>query len=301
MSKVPVLVLAFNRPESIRMIFEPIRKYQPDRLYLACDGPRPENDSDEKLVRETQEAMQEAVNWPCEVKKLYRGHNLGCTKAVAGAISWFYENEEFGVIVEDDVMMSVDFFKFAEELLPYYQNDSRIMMIGAPNKRHAPLASSTYKFSTYTYIWGWATWRRAWAKMDLEMKNWPKYSKLDLFKTYGLLPGLLKWRSYKAAFRYIRSGSWDTRWAFAVCYNHGLCIIPGTNLSRNIGIGNGDSANYQVGDEDPYEQLAIGKMEWPLHHPNTVIVDKSQMRLSQADYLYQRYIGFKKRIRKICR
>ena len=92
--KVPVLVMAFNRPDFVQKTMVPICQYQPDRLYLACDGPRKEKVDDVELVKATQEVMLDAVDWKCEVKTLFRDGNLGCDPAVYEAISWFFEKEE---------------------------------------------------------------------------------------------------------------------------------------------------------------------------------------------------------------
>ncbi|MDR0772063.1 MAG: hypothetical protein LBF15_03290 [Candidatus Peribacteria bacterium] len=37
----------------------------------------------------------ELINWNCEKKFLLREKNLGCTNAVSGAITWFFDNEEY--------------------------------------------------------------------------------------------------------------------------------------------------------------------------------------------------------------
>ena len=42
----PVLFLTFNRPETTQQVFSEIRQAQPPRLYVAADGPRPENSSE---------------------------------------------------------------------------------------------------------------------------------------------------------------------------------------------------------------------------------------------------------------
>ena len=45
--KAPILFIIFNRPETEAVVFERIRDYRPDRLYIAADGPR-ENKAGEK-------------------------------------------------------------------------------------------------------------------------------------------------------------------------------------------------------------------------------------------------------------
>ena len=41
MGKLPVLVLAFNRMDHVVEAMKAIREYRPDRIYLECDGARP--------------------------------------------------------------------------------------------------------------------------------------------------------------------------------------------------------------------------------------------------------------------
>ena len=47
------------------------------------------------------------VDWDCDVKKLYRQKNLGCKIAMSNAITWFFENVEEGIILEDDCLKEV--------------------------------------------------------------------------------------------------------------------------------------------------------------------------------------------------
>ena len=103
--KVPVLVLAFNRADHVAKAMEAIREYRPERLYLECDGARKNKAGETEAVALTRKTMLDMVDWPCEVKTLFREKNLGCANAVYGDIKWFFEDEELGVIIEDDVVV----------------------------------------------------------------------------------------------------------------------------------------------------------------------------------------------------
>ena len=46
----------------------------------------------------------------------------GCRKAVEGALDWFFEEEEMGIILEDDIVPDVSFFDYATKLLDEYRN-----------------------------------------------------------------------------------------------------------------------------------------------------------------------------------
>jgi hypothetical protein len=78
--KTPVIFLVFNRPNLTNKFFEIISKNKPSSLYLAVDGPRPKNKEDVENVNRVREIVK-AVDWPCEVKTLFRKRNLGCKKS----------------------------------------------------------------------------------------------------------------------------------------------------------------------------------------------------------------------------
>ena len=82
--KSPVLFLIFNRPDTTERVFEEIRKARPPRLYVAADGPRASRPGEKEICEKTR-AIVGNVDWPCEVKTLFRDVNLGCGHAVSQA------------------------------------------------------------------------------------------------------------------------------------------------------------------------------------------------------------------------
>ena len=104
MLNTPILFLVFNRPEETKLVLDGIRAIQPKQLFIAADGPRKNVASDTELCRLTRELIVSNIDWDCDVKTLFREDNLGCAKAVSGAITWFFENVEYGIILEDDCL-----------------------------------------------------------------------------------------------------------------------------------------------------------------------------------------------------
>ena len=125
----PILFLIFNRPDTTRIVFNRIREIRPERLYVAADAPR-EGRAKEIVLCEEARRIIDDVDWPCEVKTLFRDRNLGCKQAISSALTWFFEQEERGVILEDDCLPDLSFFPFCEELLERYKDDERIGHIG---------------------------------------------------------------------------------------------------------------------------------------------------------------------------
>src|SRR5688500_9438765 len=112
MLETPVLLLIFNRPDLTSRVVERLRQVSPRRLFIAADGPRPDRDGDMELCEAARALVDDAIDWPCEVYRLYRRANLGCKAAVTEAIDWFFETVDEGIILEDDCLPDITFFPF---------------------------------------------------------------------------------------------------------------------------------------------------------------------------------------------
>lgn len=233
--KTAVLFLVFNRPDTTRKVFEAIRNAKPPRLYVAADGPRVSRAGEVERVQLVREIATN-VDWPCEVKTLFRNENLGCKYAVSSAIDWFFDHEEQGVILEDDCLPSIEFFRFSEDMLVRYKAETRVMMVTGTNYLSGEI-EQPYFFSEHFTIWGWATWRRAWALYDVEMKFWTnERSRLELSEKYGN-----KWirKHFELTFNGLSEDyidTWDIQWVFSGFINRCFCITPRNNLVSNIGV-----------------------------------------------------------------
>jgi len=233
--KTAVLLLLFNRPDTTSQVFEVIRQARPPLLYVAADGPRFDKPEEKALCDEARRVVSR-VDWPCELKTLFREENLGCRLAVSNAINWFFEHEEEGIVLEDDVLPSPDFISYCEKMLEEYRYDERIMMITGTNYQPVDNLSRDYFFSQHFSIWGWATWRRAWRLYDIRMTGWPSYSRIS-FLNYHFGPQIAK--HFINTFNLISENqfdTWDIQWVYSCIYNNGLCVTPRVNLISNIGI-----------------------------------------------------------------
>lgn len=181
----PVLLIIFNRAHTTQQVFDRIRQVKPKKLYVAADGPRPHVGTDAERCAETRRIVEQ-VDWDCEVKTLFQEQNLGCGVAPSRSISWLFEHEEYGIILEDDCIPSRSFFWFCQELLEKYKYDTRVMHISGNNYLDGWRRDSDYSyyFSDKVNSWGWATWRRAWQLYDFHLGSYPE------LKQKGYLNGI---------------------------------------------------------------------------------------------------------------
>ena len=272
MGKLPVLMIVFNRPETTERVFEAVRQYAPERLYVSADGPRADKPDAERCAAVRK--IFERVDWPCEVKTRFRDVNLGCRKAPPDGISWFFENEEEGVILEDDCLPSQDFFRFCAEMLERYRDNDRVMHVGGANFLGETSPSScSYYFSVFPQIWGWATWRRAWKHYDNEMTDFPEY--LRSGKIAARLPGKPYWQwrilqQMNATWKHSPYfNTWDWQWTYAVFKCGGLAAVPCCNMISNIGYSGTHEVNSEVCG------LPVSELPDPLVHPSAAEPDRS--------------------------
>lgn len=271
----PVLLIIFNRADTTKLVFEAIRKARPPRLYVAADGPRLHVPTDQQKCAEARKIVEQ-VDWPCDVKTLFHNENLNCGKAPSTAMSWFFKHEEQGIILEDDCLPSQSFFRYCQELLEKYKDDSRVMHIGGNNFlggwRNDP--DYSYYFSRSGHIWGWATWRRAWQTFDFDILLYTKLKQKGFFDRFFLNPLEKVYRLRKFDKTVANRGKvdwWDYQWDFARFSNSGLAIVPNKNLVKNLGFGEG--ATHTVNGSGEFNKLEAHELSFPLQHPPFVIRD----------------------------
>lgn len=270
-NEVPLLLLIFNRPKALQQVMHALRKVKPRFLYIAADGPRPEKVG-EKEITEAARQVALSIDWACEVKTLFREENLGCRLAVSGAIDWFFENVDSGVILEDDCVPDASFFLFAAELLEYYRHDERIMAITGKHHGAAGLQhSKSYFFSRYNHCWGWASWRRAWQRYDHDMAQWPGLRGTEWLLDVGSGSHAFC-RHWTKLFDSAYAGkidSWAYRWTFSCWAQSALSVLPTRNLVSNIGFDSDATHTTTAKNREVITELE--EMVFPLEHPSTMI------------------------------
>ncbi len=271
----PILFLIFSRPDTTRRVFEAIRAARPRQLFIAADGPRPHKEGEAERCAECRRIVSE-VDWPCEVHTLFRDANLGCGPGVSGAITWFFQHVEEGIILEDDTLPGPGFFRFCSELLERYRHDTRVMAVSGSSlpSRLSEQSEYSYFFSNWDYIWGWATWRRAWKYYDYAMTGYPEMVKNGYFGAnyYSPYERFYIENSYDMSYYSNKSVTWwSYQWGYARKTNSGLVAVPVKNFIVNIGLGAGAT---NTRDEDRWNFFKFETMEFPLKHPAFVMHDR---------------------------
>ncbi|MBD2776519.1 glycosyltransferase family 2 protein [Iningainema tapete] len=279
--KAPVVLFIFNRPDTTEKVFQAIRKAKPAKLLVVADGPRLERQGELERC-EAARAIIEQVDWDCEVLKNYSDINLGCHQRIPSGLNWVFNTFEEAIILEDDCLPHPIFFQFCEELLTFYREQEQIMHIAGFNVKPQPGMKESFYVSRIGLCWGWATWRRAWASYDPEMKSWQTYKIKSDLQYFGKQS-----RNVYKSFEYAATGSvscWDVKWGFSRAVNQGLSLIPKTNLIQNIGFR--EDATHTTQDISHITSVPVEGINLPLVKPHSLIPNR-ELDEEYLELLYQ--------------
>lgn len=279
---VAVLLIFFCRDNQFRQVFEQVKKARPSKLYLYQDGPRCKNRNDIVGINKCREICKdEVIDWNCEVHRLYQDKNVGCDPSEYIAQKWMFENEDMGIILEDDDVPSQSFFRFCKELLEKYKNDERIHMIcGMNNFDIYENTKYSYFFSKRGSIWGWASWKRVIDTWDSTYSFLDDDEALRLIrenerdkKAYDQFVSLCKKHRESGRAHYESINGVSRR-----LYGR-VNIVPKYNMISNIGISADSTHSVQnIKRLSKRTQKIFNKkvydIEFPLKHPKYIMVDQ---------------------------
>lgn len=263
----PVLLTAFKRPKETNLVFEQIRKMRPRILFVAMDGARNGNAGETELVQEVRELILGKIDWPVDLKTNFAQTNMGLRKRMSSAISWAFEEVDGLIILEDDCIPELDFFKFCTELLDFYATEPRVGAITGDNFQAKGFNCPTsYYFSRFPHCWGWATWRRAWQFYDDAMSDWPRKRETRwLFDLFTDPLESIYWQNFFEDVFAEKIDSWAYRWTYSLWKNGLLTATPQKNLVSNIGVGS--SATNTSKQIDHLHFVQTNSIDFPLVHP----------------------------------
>ncbi|MDR1360787.1 MAG: hypothetical protein LBJ18_00540 [Rickettsiales bacterium] len=266
MFDTPILYIVFNRPDYTEKSFAEIRKIKPAKLYIAGDGARQNRPGEQELVESVRRYLLDNIDWECEVHTRFQDNNIGCGKHIAGAITWFFQNEPYGIIIEDDVIPDPTFWNFCAEMLKRYKDDKRVWHINGRIFQKEPINCETdYMFMHAMHACGgWASWADRWLpNFEYDLREYDRNT--------------LKLAAKDRYWRHIidnmcsdsPSDAWDYQWGLCIIANHGLCVMPTRNLINNIGV-----IGVHFSENSPLLNTPTFPMPKRLCHPEKVEYDR---------------------------
>ncbi|MCR5228491.1 MAG: hypothetical protein K6D03_00025 [Solobacterium sp.] len=276
---VPVQTNIWVRPEMQRRQFEVLKEARPSTLIVISDGGR--NEKEWEIINKHREMFDTEIDWNCNVIKFYSDKNLGMYGCMMKRHETIWSHVDRCILLEDDIIPSISFFRYCAELLEKYKDDPRIYMIcGMNHEGITENVNSDYFFSRYGSIWGYALWKRSYEEFfDFAFKDDP-YA-LDLVEKRARSGIKGHERQFENVARY---GKYDGHipgdefyMNYANYAQNQLLIIPKKNMITCIGCepGSAHSTSYEnlpkgirrVFNMERYE------IEFPLKHAKYVMPD----------------------------
>ena len=290
MMQTPVVVCVFNRPAETARVLEALRIVRPHTLFLVSDGPREGRHGESDMVAQVRGLFQ-SPGWPCDIVTNCSEINLGCRRRVSSGLDWVFGQVNEAIILEDDTVPHPSFFRFCEELLDRYRDESRVGSIsGTDFTGGACRMETSYAFSRYNLFWGWATWKRAWAMYDDSMGCFDEDGdgslRAVLARTFDRRRERLYWRQVLTRVHRGRIDSWGYRWLLS-CWRAGLLgVQPARSLVENIGVG--EQATHTR--HRTYDTGGLGDVVFPLSHPAAIRRDEKLDRTIE-DRIYSKSVS----------
>lgn len=304
MLEVPVVMIAFNRPDHVRRTLERVREAKPIELFLVVDAPRPDRPDDVEPCAAVRREL-DAIDWDCKIHRRYAEANLGCEANIELGLDWVFAQVDRAIILEDDCVADPTFFRYCAELLDRHADDDLVWHIAgstSPVPREF-FGDDSYAFSYIGAVWGWASWSRAWkahratfSRDHATSANGhtapPEWTKRPTPARNAVMTG--------AGHRYFTDVAestngnvfgWDSYWWLSTIVHSGLAITPTVNMVENIGFGDG-ATHTQLDRESPGSE----PMAFPLHHPASVALNPSvarehEMHLARGSGRLARTVG----------
>lgn len=283
---IPILVIAFNRPEHLKKTLKALKKNQAfQTVYLSIDGPRVNNSEDILKIKKVKNIFEEEMfgyHYSIKENKV----NLGCKLAVVEAINWFFQNEDSGLILEDDVLLHHQAVELSELALRAYRDIAKVGSISlhCDYFGNAGLESIDAFFTKFPNIWGWATWRDRWIKYDAQLNDFEK--QLDLVQIERDVGSSVRayWETKFTLYKDNKIDTWDFAWLYTHWKYGWISLQFKENLSENIGFGteSTNTTNYK-------KSIEVTKLRL---NPNALRLPKQLKHDRRIDnWLYRNKLG----------
>ncbi len=280
---IPVVLFIMKRTENSLKVLSGVRKVKPSKVYIISDEGR--NEKEKVQVAECRKAIEDAIDWQCEVIKNYADENRGVLDRIGLGAKWVFEREDLAIFLEDDNMPEETFFTFCKEMLLKYKNNSKILWVCGTNylTQYNSPENYSYVFTKHTLPCGWASWAEKFNRYyDAYLEGLNDSFLTRNFRGFYSNRALERQKEYfinstSKALKANKKPSWDHQMTYTLMAHELYGIAPRVNLIKNIGV-DAETTHGGASLRNPMTKRFCGMeslpLEFPLKHPPTVIPDK---------------------------
>jgi hypothetical protein len=255
------LIIAYRRWDNVAKLIEILRVQGVKRIYIAIDR---NSSSDIDVITDVGRTIEIAMDAkkvaPNAIQVAVHTENVGCSAAVLSACQWFYENEEFGVVFEDDCIPANEFFTYANKSRQVIESNNDVWLFCGTQFASELPSQDSWSLSKYALIWGWGTSRAKWNQIAAAMKRGALNVQNDNI-------GIAEKQYWKAGAVRSSSGivdAWDNILIQNMLSLGKKAILPQYALVSNVG--NDSAATHTIGDSS-WLRIETGSFGVPAHVP----------------------------------
>lgn len=238
---LPILVTGFNRPHLLENVLFRLSRLGMKNIWLCLDGPRAHVQRDIESYKKNKLLLSKYSSL-FGSRVLEQPLNVGCKLNMNMGISWFFENNDYGVIIEDDIIFSDSLFEYQLENLKRFEADFSVGSITGfmPVDLQFTTFGSDSRFLVshkYFCAWGWGSWATRWREYQADIPDWQsELSILSLIERVGV-KNLRYWIRRLNQMQSGQVDTWDFQFLFLHFKRKWSVIAPSINLIGNVGFG----------------------------------------------------------------
>ena len=236
MELAPICLFTYNRLEETKLTIEHLQKNnlaKESNIYIFSDGAK--NESSFNSVQAVRQYLK-TVDGFNQITVIEAAVNKGLAESIKSGVTKVISKYGTAIVVEDDLITSVNFLDYMNESLAFYKNIDDVFSISGfcPEIDKSSSEPHDAFFWGRAHSWGWATWLSCWESVDWDIKDWEEFSKdpqkVKEFNSYGTdLFGMLK-KSMKG-----KINSWYIRFNYNQFKQGKLTVYPFKSKVINIG------------------------------------------------------------------
>lgn len=279
----PVILFTYNRPDHTKQVLDALAKNKlaiESDLYIFVDGPKGGiANKNNELTKEVVLGEQGKGRFK-SVNVTVSPVNKGLAKSIISGVTEVIEKYGRCIVLEDDHITSVDFLRYMNDCLKFYEHDEKIWSISG----FTYSLRSLEKYDKQVYLsyracsHGWATWIDRWQSVDWQVSDFANLKKsLSARRKFN--------RGGNDLYRMLNhqmNGERDS-WAIRFCYSQSkqdkLTVYPRVSLIKNIGF-DGSGTHCGVATDTKAIQFA----ENSDIYPEEVVINKKITRDFKNQY-----------------
>ena len=232
MTSEPILVIAYNKPDLLSDSLDKLSFLTRGKVYVHLDGPQV-NARSQDLHIECKLVIENAASKNSRIVFKILPFNLGGQFGVLAAIDWFFQNEAFGIILEEDIGFGDGIFEFVS----CYKSEVTGGKAFALCFFNPGIELNQDFILNHWLPWGWATSSENWSSIARDIRD--KDLTVKRGPTGNPASRIAVRRYLNSVIIKVKSGevkTWDAQVHATILNRRFTSVFPSKSLTKHLGI-----------------------------------------------------------------